>query len=107
MKRLVLCLFVIASIAAAGPLWSAVASQQTTATLRVGDVVRIAGTRTECAVARRGGATTVECLPLKPAAGSYATIAGDRRVAVVRFRSAHVAKTVFEAKQHGGAVTCR
>jgi hypothetical protein len=49
----------------------------------------------------------IECLPAKPTAGAYATVAGDERVLVVRFRSAHVAQTVFHARQHLTAVTCR
>lgn len=78
-----------------------------TPTLHVGEVVRIAGTSTECAVARRNDATTVECLPAKPGSGTYATLAGDHSVSVVRFRSAHVAATVFTAVQHGSARTCK
>ena len=42
----------------------------------------------------------IECLPTSPTAGSYATVAGDERVLVVRFRSPHVAQTVFHARQH-------
>ena len=49
----------------------------------------------------------IECLPTSPTAGSYATVAGDERVLVVRFRSPHVAQTVFHARQHRTAATCR
>ena len=52
--------------------------------LRVGQAVRIAGTSTRCAVARRSGQVMVECLPVRPTAGAYATVAGDERVLVVR-----------------------
>jgi hypothetical protein len=75
--------------------------------LHVGDTVRLAGTTTRCAVARRSGAVTIECLPVSPAAGTYATVASDERVLVVRFRSPHLAQTVFHARQHRTAVTCR
>jgi hypothetical protein len=75
--------------------------------LHVGDTVRLAGTATRCAVARRSGAVMIECLPTSPTTGSYATVAGDKRVLVVRFRSPHVAQTVFHAYQHRTAVTCR
>jgi hypothetical protein len=76
--------------------------------LRVGDTVRIAGTNVGCAVARRQGATMVECLPATRKAGSYATLAGDKDVLVVRFRSAAVARTVFHVRQRGSHPTvCR
>jgi hypothetical protein len=76
--------------------------------LRVGDTVRIAGTDLGCAVARRGGATTVECLPARTSAGTYATLTGSTTVRVVRFRTTTVAQTVFHAKQHDPhPVTCR
>jgi len=75
--------------------------------LHVGDSVRVAGTSTRCAVARRSGQVMVECLPTRPAAGAYATVAGDARVLVVRFRSPHVAQTVFHARQHSTPVLCR
>ena len=68
--------------------------------LRVGDTVRIEGTKVGCAVARRQGATIVECLPATRKVGSYATLAGDEQVLVVRFTSATVARTVFHARQN-------
>jgi hypothetical protein len=75
--------------------------------LHVGDTVRVAGTTTRCAVARRDGQVMIECLPAIPKAGSYATLAGDKRVLVTRFRSAHLAQTVFHARQQGAGVMCR
>jgi hypothetical protein len=76
--------------------------------LRVGDTVRIAGTDVGCAVARRGGATMVECLPAHRKPGAYATLAGDERVLVVRFGTRAVAHTVFEARQHNShTTTCK
>lgn len=74
--------------------------------LHVGDTVRVAGTTTRCAVVRRSSEAMIECLPAAPAKGAYATLAGDERVLVVRFRSPHVAKTVFHARQHRSSVTC-
>ncbi len=68
--------------------------------LHVGDTVRIAGTNVGCAVAKRQGATTVECLPTVRRRGSYATLIGDQSVLVVRFKSPGVARTVFHARQH-------
>ena len=78
------------------------------AVLHVGDTVRIAGTNVGCAVARRGGATTVECLPVHRAAGTYAALTGSKTVRVVRFRTSTVAQTVFQAKQYDPRpATCR
>jgi len=78
------------------------------AVLHVGDTVRIAGTNVGCAVARRGGVTTVECLPAHRGAGTYATLTGSTTVRVVQFRTGTVAQTVFHAKQHDPhPVTCR
>jgi len=107
-RRAVAVVIVLASVAAA---WfaSAGAARMKPAdrVLQVGDTVRVAGTATRCAVARRSGAVMIECLPTSPTAGSYATVASDERVLVVRFRSPHVAQTVFHARQHRAAVTCR
>ena len=76
--------------------------------LHVGDTVRIEGTKVGCAVAKRQGATMVECLPTDRKVGSYATLAGDKNVLVVRFRSAKVAQTVFHARQRDSHPTiCR
>jgi hypothetical protein len=76
--------------------------------LRVGDTVRIEGTKVGCAVAKRQGATIVECLPVNRKVGSYATLAGDKNVLVVRFTSAAVAHTVFHVRQHHSHPTiCR
>jgi hypothetical protein len=76
--------------------------------LHIGDTVRIAGTNVGCAVARRSGATTIECLPVHRSAGTYAALTGSATVRVVRFKNATVAQTVFRAKQHDlHAATCR
>ena len=107
-RRVIAAAVVLAGVAAA---WfaSAGAARMKPAdrVLHVGDTVRVAGTATRCAVARRSGAVMIECLPTSPTAGSYATVAGDERVLVVRFRSPHVAQTVFHARQHRTAATCR
>ena len=76
--------------------------------LRTGDTLRIAKTDIGCAVARRNGETMIECLPAHRRAGAYATLTGDGRVLVVRFRTPKLANTVFHAKQHDpDATTCR
>jgi len=76
--------------------------------LRIGDTVRIAGAAVGCAVAKRSGATMVECLPTNRKAGTYATLTGDKNVLVVRFRTPTIARTVFHARQHdSNPTTCR
>jgi hypothetical protein len=76
--------------------------------LRVGDTVRIDGTKIGCAVARRSGTVMVECVPAGRTPGSYGTLADDRRVLVVRFEKPAVARTVFQARQHDpNPTTCR
>jgi prephenate dehydrogenase len=110
MKRVAWCAFGLAVLALGAWSWSATARAASRAApiLHVGDVVRVAGTSTMCAVARRGGGNVVECLPLHPTRGTYASLTNDRAVVVVRFRSPHVAKTVFRARQHAArTVTCR
>jgi len=83
-------------------------AERTPVVLHVGDTVRIAGTDVGCAVARRGGATTVECLPVRRSVGIYASLTGSSTVRVVRFRTRTVAQTVFHARQHDPhPVTCR
>jgi hypothetical protein len=87
---------------------TAAGSGKSPAVLRVGDTVRIAGTNLGCAVARRQGATVVECVPSVRKRGAYATLAGDDNVSVVRFESKGVARTVFLARQHlSNPTTCR
>jgi hypothetical protein len=78
----------------------AAGSTQRSLTLRVGDTVRIEGTTIGCAVARRSGVTVVECLPGARTAGTYATLAADKTVSVVRFERPTLARTVFRALQH-------
>ena len=75
-RRIIATAVVLAGIAAA---WfaSAGAARMKPAdrVLHVGDTVRVTGTSTRCAVARRSGAVMIECLPTSPTAGSYATVA--------------------------------
>jgi hypothetical protein len=102
MSRLVVvCVLVVVCSAVAWLHTSAAAgSRKSPAVLRVGDTVRIAGTKLGCAVAKRQGVTVVECVPSVRKRGSYATLAGDQNVSVVRFESSGVARTVFHAHQH-------
>jgi hypothetical protein len=108
--RIALITVVLASSAAAVWLGTSRAAgpHAGQAVLHVGDTVRIAGTNLGCAVARRDGATTVECLPVRRIAGAYATLTSSSTVGVVRFRTSTVSQTVFHAKQHDAhPTTCR
>jgi len=110
MARVALIVVVLAACGAAVWLGASRASGAATAptVLHVGDTVRIAGTNVGCAVARRAGATTIECLPVHRGAGTYAALTGNTTVRVVRFKNATVAQTVFRAKQHDlHAATCK
>ena len=66
-RAIAIVVVVLASVAAA---WfaSAGAARMKPAdrVLQVGDTVRVAGTATRCAVARRSGAVMIECLPTSP-----------------------------------------
>jgi copper(I)-binding protein len=109
-RRLVV--FLCAAVVVLAAVWLGTARANGAANrsvvLRVGDTVKIADTDVGCAVARRNGQTTIECLPVHRRTGAYATLAGDRRVSVVRFTSPAVAQTVFHATQHDPhATTCR
>jgi hypothetical protein len=75
--------------------------------LSPGDVVQVSGAPLGCRVIVPNGAKTLDCRLARSPAGSYGTLMTARRVQVVRFRSAHLAKVVFVATQHGGFKTCR
>ena len=75
--------------------------------LAPGDVVQVSGAPLGCRVIVPNGFKTLDCRLAGSQAGSYGTLMTARRVQVVRFRSAHLAKIVFVATQHGGFRTCR
>lgn len=75
--------------------------------LNPGDRVAVSGAPLGCRVVAPGGLKTLDCRVAGPLAGSYGTLMSAGRVRVVRFRSAHVAKIIFVATQHGGYRTCR
>jgi hypothetical protein len=72
-----------------------------------GDIVQVSGAPLGCRVIVPSGLKTLDCRVAGSLAGSYGTLFSVRRVQVVRFRNAHVAKVVFVATQHGGFRTCR
>ena len=75
--------------------------------LNPGDRIAVSGAPLGCRVVVPGGRKTLDCRVAGSLAGSYGTLMTAGRVQVVRFRSAHVAKIVFVATQHGGFMTCR
>jgi hypothetical protein len=75
--------------------------------LRPGDVVQVSGAPLACRVVVPGGLKTLDCRVSGSLGGSYGTLMSARRVEVVRFRSARLAKIVFVATQHAGFRTCR
>ena len=78
------------------------ASSARSVVLQVGDTIRIRGTNIGCAVAKRQGATVVECLEAVRRVGSYGTLMSDKQAIVMRFKSQSAAQTVFTAKHNNG-----
>jgi len=87
--------------AGAGP------TQATPVMLDTGETMQVSGAPLGCRVIIPNGVKTLDCRVAGPLAGSYGTLLSGARLQVVRFRSAHVAKVVFIATQHGGSRTCR
>jgi hypothetical protein len=75
--------------------------------VNAGDLVQVAGTHVSCGVLRRSGANVIQCVAPPPLRGTYATLMGDRRVLVVRFRNDTTAKVVFTAIQKRRSLACR
>jgi hypothetical protein len=75
--------------------------------LDTGQAVQVSGAPLGCRVIAPSGVKTLDCRVAGPLAGSYGTLMSGKRLQVVRFRSARVAKVVFIATQHGGFRTCR
>ena len=75
--------------------------------LEVGDAVQVSGAPVGCKVIARNGGKVLDCRIAGPLAGSYGTLMTGKRLQVVRFRNASVAKVVFEATHHGGFRLCR
>jgi hypothetical protein len=72
-----------------------------------GDIVQVSGAPLGCRVVVPGGLKTLDCRVAGSLAGSYGTLMSARRVQVVRFRTARLAKIIFVATQRGSFRTCR
>lgn len=78
-------------------------------TLDLGDRVRVEGADIGCRVTRLSqyaGRTFLECRRSGPLAGTYATLLGEREVAVIRFVKTRTAKVVFTARHNGTQLRC-
>jgi hypothetical protein len=78
-------------------------------TLHLGDRVRVDGAGIGCRVTQLtqyGGRTFLDCRRAGPLAGNYATLLGEREVAVIRFVSSGTAKVVFRARHKGTHLKC-
>ena len=74
--------------------------------LDVGDSFQVTGASLGCKVVAREGGKGVDCRVSGPLTGSYGTLMTETHLLVVRFRSAHLAKVVFDARQRHGFTTC-
>jgi len=72
----------------------------------LGDSFQVRGASLGCKVVARDGGKAVDCRISGPLTGSYGTLMTDTHLLVVRFRSAQVAKVVFDARQRHGFTTC-
>jgi hypothetical protein len=78
-------------------------------TLDLGDRVRVDGAGIGCRVTRLsqyGGRTFLDCRRSGPLSGTYATLLGEREVAVIRFVKTRTAKVVFTARHNGTQLRC-
>jgi hypothetical protein len=75
--------------------------------LNVGDSIQVSSVPLGCKVIPFKGSRALDCRVAGELAGSYGTIASGKRLLVVRFVNAHVARVVFDAKQHHGFKVCR
>ena len=68
-------------------------------TLRVGDVVRVAGAANiGCKVRQHDRLATLDCRRAGPLRGTYGAMLNKHEVLVVRFANANVAKVVFSGR---------
>jgi hypothetical protein len=78
-------------------------------TLVLGDRVHVEGAGIGCRVTRLSqyaGRTFLDCRRSGPLAGTYATLLGEREVAVIRFVKTGTAQVVFTARHKGTHLRC-
>jgi hypothetical protein len=110
--RTVALIGLLGAIGIAVYLWAGASIQaarprETPILMNVGDSIRVSRVPLGCKVTSVKGIRALDCRIAGALAGSYGTIASGKRLLVVRFMSDHVAKVVFDAKQHGGSKRCR
>jgi hypothetical protein len=102
-----------AAILLAGAAVAAVSAQAAstpTLHLDVGDRFEVEAAAVGCRVTRIaafGGRPGLDCRRAGPLAGSYGTLLSAREALIVRYRSAGMAKVVYEARHEGNATRCR
>jgi hypothetical protein len=82
-------------------------AQATPVLIDTGDAVQVSGAPIACRVITPAGVKSLDCRVGGQLAGTYGALMSAKRLQVVRFRNAHVAKVVFVATQRGGFRTCR
>jgi hypothetical protein len=78
-------------------------------TLVLGDRVHVEGAGIGCRVTRLShyeGRTFLDCRRSGALAGTYATLLGEREVAVMRFVNTRTARVVFRARHKGTHLRC-
>jgi len=75
--------------------------------LDVGDSFQVTGAPLGCRVVARNGGKAIDCRVAGALTGTYGTLMTGSHLLVVRFRNAHVAKIVLDARQRHDFTTCR
>jgi hypothetical protein len=75
--------------------------------LDVGDSFQVTGAPLGCKVVARNGGKAIDCRVAGTLTDTYGTLMTGSHLMVVRFRNAHVAKIVFDARQRHDFTTCR
>jgi hypothetical protein len=75
--------------------------------LDVGQSFQVSGAPLGCKVVARNGGKAIDCRIAGNLSGTYGALMTGSHLLVVRFRNAHVAKEVFDARQRYGFTTCR
>ena len=107
MKRRLLLSF-LGAVALLAPAAAALGVQQRggsgVVTLRLGDIVKVSGTRVGCVARVEAGSRAIDCRRIGALRGTYGTILTGSKALVVRFTSGDTGRVVFVA-HHGSTRT--
>jgi hypothetical protein len=106
----VLALLLVAAACAAGifGVRAGAAEKTREVTIRVGDVVRVAGAGVGCKAIARDGVRTLDCRRAGPLPGTLDALVNSHRVIVARFETPTTARIIFSAEHASRVVTrCR